>query len=524
MPNRVDIRAARKERLMTYATKNLYCLPQKGLSALAKGLIGKLRPVLALDEGAVPFGILDTFDQSLRRSGKLLLETGGAFELLTTDGETISQSAERSGDFVADFHDGAVKRALADVSPLRSLRPIGSGTVRCGTLALLDGEQKTHCRASLRIVTVDGNAVTAIVTLRGLRGYDKSLAELSKHIEDCGGRTLSRSRLYDDLCPGHSAYDAKPEVVIEPDDTAFNAATDIVSAYIPVARANERGIIEDHDTEFLHDYRIALRKIRSVLGLFKAVYREDQTRELKARFSALMHPTGRLRDLDVYLLGRRHFYDLLPKSLHGGLDSLFEILRAKREAERVALARHLASAAYQQEIDSLAALFGRRKKLQHGRNADLGAHEYACRLIWKRYRKICDSAKGIGPDTEDAEIHLLRIQCKKLRYLMEFFGPLFPRQDFKALLGPLKALQDSLGLFNDYAVQQVSLQEYLSAGDNLHPSMNLQIAQSVGALVAVLHRKQLEERVRVVLSLAQFNSPETQYTFRNLFHGREGEK
>ena len=80
----------------------------------------------------MPFGILDTFDQSLRRSGKLLLETGGAFELLTTDGETISQSAERSGDFVADFQDGAVKRALADVSPLRSLRPIGSGTVRSG--------------------------------------------------------------------------------------------------------------------------------------------------------------------------------------------------------------------------------------------------------------------------------------------------------------------------------------------------------------------------------------------------------
>lgn len=509
---------------MTHAAKDLYCLSPKGFSALAKGLVGKLRPVLALDEVAVPFAILDCFDQSLRRSARLLLETGGVFELLMSDGETVSQSAERNGDFVADFREGAVKRALADLSPLRSLRPIGSGTMRCGTLALLDGEQKTHCRGSLRVVTLDGEAVTAIVTLQGLRGYEKSLAELRKHIEICGGKHLSRSDLYDDVCPGRSAYDAKPEVIIAPEDTAFNAATDIIAAYIPVARANEHGIIDDHDTEFLHDYRIALRKIRSVLGLFKAVYREDQRRELKARFSALMRPTGRLRDLDVYLLGRQHFYDLLPKSLHGGLDSLFEILTAERQAERVALSDHLACAAYQKEIDSLAGLFGRRKQLRHGRNADLAAHEYACRLIWKRYRKICNSAKRIGADTEDAEVHLLRILCKKLRYLMEFFGPLFPRRDFKALLGPLKTLQDNLGRYNDCSVQQANLRKLLSRMDDRLQSANLQVAQSVGALIAVLHRKQVEERVRVVGSFAQFNSPDTQHTFQTLFHLREGEK
>ena len=415
---------------MTSSSKDRYCLSRKGLKAIAEGPVGKLRPVLTFNERPEPCAILETFDQSLRRSGRLLLETGGLLELLTADGETLSQSAQRSGSFVADLLDGAVKRNLEDVSSLRSMRPFVSGTLRSGTLALLDGEHKTHCRASLRVVSVGDHIRAAIVTLQGLRGYDKSLVALRNHIKHCGGETLSPSKFYDDLCPGYSAYDPKPEVIIDPDDTAFTAASDIVAAYIPVARANETGIIEDQDTEFLHDYRVALRKIRSVLDLFKGVYRDDQTRDLKARFAALMRPTGRVRDLDVYLLGRQHFQDLLPKSLHGGLDSLFEMIIVRRESEWVALSSHLASAAYQGEMENLERLFERRKKLRHGRNADLAAQEYACSLIWKRYRKICEAAKGIGSDTTDADIHLLRIQCKKLRYLMEFFGQLFPRRDF----------------------------------------------------------------------------------------------
>ena len=519
----VQIRASRKEPSMAHEKKNSFYLPRKGLSALAKGLVGKLRPALVLDEGVVPFAIWDSFDQSLRRSGRLLLEIDGAFELVTSYGETILQSAERSGDLVADFRDGAVKRDLKDISPLRSLRPIGSGTLRRGTLALLDREKNIKCRANIRVLAV-GGAAAAVVTLQGMRGHDKSLANLRKNIADCGGETLSRSGLYADLWPGHRALDAKPEVIVAPGDTAFQVATDIIADCIAVARATEHGIIEDHDTECLHDYRIAVRKIRSVLGLFKGVYREDQTRDLKARFSALMQPTGLLRDLDVYLLGRQHFYELLPKSLHGGLDSLFQMVTALREAERVALARHLASAATQYEIKGLTRLFDRRKKLRRGPNADQGAYEYACRLIWKRYRKISDKAKRIGPDTEDREIHLLRIQCKKLRYLMEFFGPLFPRRDFKALIRPLKALQENLGLFNDYSVQQASLHRFLSAKGDLPDSVNRQITQSVDALIAVLHRKQKEERVGIVGNIAQIISPETQQTFRKLFHRREGKK
>lgn len=496
----------------------------KAVDALAKGPIGELTPVLTLDEATASYTLLDTFDQSLRLSGRVLLESAGLLDLLLADGRVLSQPAKRKGNFIPDLQEGPVKTALSDLSSLRSLLPIGSGTSRRGGLALLDEEQKTHCRASVLTLTGAERKGTAILTLHGLRGYDASLAALRKHIEACGGTALHQGRDLAAVAPEQDAYEAKPTVVIASDDSVFDAATAIVSAYIPVARANEAGIIADHDTEFLHDYRVALRKIRSVLSLFKGVYGRHQTPDLKARFSALMAPTGRLRDLDVYMLQRQDFYGHLPKSLHGGLDRLYGMFAEERARELAALKRHLKSKRYNDEIAALARLFHRRKKLQSGPSAELEAYPYASDLIWRRYRKICKLAGEMGPETDDAEVHALRIHCKKLRYLMELFRPLYPKAEFKALLGPLKQLQDVLGLFNDYAVQQVSLQAFLSEGRDRPDDVTVEIAQSVGALTAVLHRQQAHERAKLAERFAQFRSLPTQAAFRDLFHQRKDKK
>ena len=94
---------------MTLFQKNCYGLPADAASALMTGSIGKLTPVLTADAMAAPFTVLDSFDQSLRRSSRLLLESGGSFALLRSDGRVLAQTAQRRGQFVADFHEGPVK-------------------------------------------------------------------------------------------------------------------------------------------------------------------------------------------------------------------------------------------------------------------------------------------------------------------------------------------------------------------------------------------------------------------------------
>ncbi|WP_158618371.1 CHAD domain-containing protein [Candidimonas sp. SYP-B2681] len=390
-------------------------------------------------------------------------------------------------------------------------------------MAFIDGEEKTHCRAYLMQLTTQNGRVAELVALQGIKGYGESLNILREHVQELGGIALNCNALYDKLFPTLSKYEPKPTIHIASDAPAFDAANKIVSAYIPVARANEQGIIADLDVEFLHSYRVQLRKIRSVLSLFKGIYDDAQTASLKTRFSTLMAPSGALRDLDVYLVEKQAYYDLIPISLHNGLDILYSMFARQRKAEKIKLSRYLRSEDYKREIVELTEVFTRPENLKRGPNADVLAHDHACELIWKRYRKVCRVASGIGPHTNDAEIHALRIHCKKLRYLMQFFSPVFPRMAFKTLLKPLKGLQDNLGLFNDYSVQQESLQVALLNLSGKKGDSALEIAQSVGALVAVLHSRQLKERANVVKNFAKFNSLKTQQMFSELFQQRKDE-
>jgi CHAD domain-containing protein len=502
---------------MTHLSHIVSLLPNAvGETRLGKS-IGKLKARYDTREPQ-DFSVLDCFDQSIRSSGAILIEAGGEL-LLISDQGVLRQPSRWRGSYVADLEDGPVKAALGMVSPLRCVMELGFGQMRVSGFRLEDDERKTHLRGQIVELEADTGAAVTLVTGRALRGYGKAALRLSERLDQMGFAALDAGL---PVLSSDPLYVAKPDIAMTGEESAFQAANDIIKAYIDVARLNEPGIMADLDTEFLHDYRVALRKIRSVLSLFKGVYSEDQTLALKTAFSDLMAPTGRMRDLDVYLLEKDHYFDLLPDQLHDGLTAMFDMFAKERNAQLAAMTERLQSDAYAQEVTALKKLFAKPRKLERGPNADLHAHDYACALIWKRYRKVCKIASGIDDSTHDDEVHELRIHCKKLRYLMEFFAPLFPKKDIKALIKPLKKLQDNLGLFNDYSVQQVSLQDFLEHHPKTAKKTDRAIASSIGALIAVLHGRQLEERARVVSSFAQFNSDDTRARFQTLFHASEG--
>ncbi|MEW2914817.1 CHAD domain-containing protein [Leisingera sp. JC11] len=461
--------------------------------------------------------VLDCFDQKIRKSGRVLLETGGELLLYCGKGDALKQPARRDGDFVSDLAEGPVKAAIDGMFPLRCLLPVASGTVVLRRLAVVDGGKNTHARLHLQHF-VDGCPPFTLARLQSLRGYGQAAKELRRILLGLGGRPADAKTIYPLLAPGVAPYVAKPKIPLTGNESAFGAATDIIRSYFAVARQNEAGAAAGLDTEFLHDYRVALRKIRSVLSLFKRVFSAAATARLKKSFSRLMAPTGRLRDLDVYLLERQSYFDLLPPTLHTGLTVIFDAFEAERAVLQAALAKRFRSAAYKRETGELQVEFEHPQSLLRGPKGTVPAHTYAQMLIWKRYRKICRIAARISGSTPDEEVHKLRINCKKLRYLMEFFAPLFPPKDCKLLLKPLKLLQDNLGLINDYSVQQVSLREFVRSSPAMKGAMGLEAAQSIGALIAILHQRQSAERARVAESFSTFNSSQTQDRFRFLFH------
>lgn len=463
---------------------------------------------------ATSFRLLDTFDGQIASKGLLLGLTPEALVLL--DGDTVIRQDPAEPNYLARMPVGPVTESLAGVvSPLRTLMPLAQGSLTHGSLRVLDDYEKTHLRGEVWILEAEGRCVS-LGTLRALRGYDKSLKRLANTFE-ARDALLSVFGACALLRGEDPRLIGKVRMRMTPDETAFGAANDIIATQLAVARRNEAGVIGDLDIEFLHDYRVALRRVRSVISLFKGVYAPDQTAALKMRFSAIMARTGALRDLDVYLQEQDRYMDLVPEAFRPGIAKLFASLAAGRDAAQAELAGDLRSDDYEREITALVRLFDKPKRLAKGPQADRNALDFARKLIWKRYRKVCAIAREIGELTPDDTVHELRIHCKKLRYLMEFFGPLFGAAEIKPLIKSLKRLQNNLGAFNDYSVQQEALQTMTADLSEMAGTDAVEIAASIGALIIVLHQKQLEERARVSASFAAFDAPGTQARFRALF-------
>jgi CHAD domain-containing protein len=63
-------------------------------------------------------------------------------------------------------------------------------------------------------------------------------------------------------------------------------------------------------------------------------------------------------------------------------------------------------------------------------------------------------------ETDGQQLHALRIACKKLRYVLEFFVSLFPDKKTASLVEHLRILQDKLGRWHDLVVQQEALRHF----------------------------------------------------------------
>ena len=463
--------------------------------------------------------ILDTNTDALRHQGKLLAHCG---RRLTLWGGPAPVSARWEGAepaFKGDIADAALLQAMGSVPKLRRLIPTLHFKQIRHRAALLDDNAKT-CARFMAWTIQTGQGGGTIVLLRPVRGYGEELALLEAALQALGASPdLTVVELFTRLgCQGHGYASSRP-IELRPDTPVLAAACGMIRNNLAIARANERGVIDDLDTEHLHDYRVSLRRVRSIISLLKGAYRDDVQQSLKERFSELMRSTNRLRDLDVYLLDRASYYPLLPPTMHPGLDQIFAAFQKERDEQWRKLARHFRSKAYRQTMAELERSFARDDALPGGSLADAPSLDYAKALIARRYRKVCRIAMSIDADTPDETVHALRLQCKKLRYLLDFFTPLFDEATIKRLITSLKQLQDNLGRFNDYSVQQLSLQAFLDGQLQGEAPVSPGMIEAVGALVAIKHQLQRQERALVMEKFAGFHSEETDAIVSHVFCG-----
>jgi len=471
-----------------------------------------------LEKGEVKEGLLlDTFDNELFSSGRLLLQVGRDLVLKDLrNGNFTEQKSSGDWSFIAELESGPVAIQLKKISRLRALIPVAAVKVRKETGLILDDEGKTRVRFKNLIFSV-GKKTAGVGSTQHLRGYDQAHEDLKNWLTRLGAvRCHTATDLYAILGISVEYYTAKPVIQLNPETTVKKSATSIISTYLSVARRNENGVVADYDTEFLHDYRVSLRKVRSVLSLFSGAYGGGDVELLKNEFAKMMQKTNKLRDLDVYLLERERYFEMVPKTTHEGLEVLFEGFAKDRREEHKKVSAYITGKTYQSQIGRLEKLFGKAANFKNGENSKEDSCLFGCQLILKRYARVCKIARAIDKTTEDEVVHKLRIQCKKLRYLMEFFTPFFPEAEIKMLIKSLKQLQDNLGRFNDYSVQQQFLKNILT-GNITHGGKGIKVAESIGALTAMLYRLQRKERGLVMKNFIFFDSPKIRASFNELF-------
>ena len=462
---------------------------------------------------------LDDFDSSLRTSQRLLVRHHNSLLLFQAKSSTVlKQQCSAKWRFYTELEDGPVKAAIQDCNPIRAILPGIKNRLNMQNFILLDDDGKTNARFTLYQLAAANQALTFGVT-QPLRGYDAEHDLLQKFLTEKGAGVMdSYDQVFAQCGFDQPIYTAKPALDIAVNEPVIETTNHLIAVFLDVARQNEAGIKTDYDTEFLHDYRVSLRKVRSVLSLFKGVYSESENRVLKQNFSDIMKVTNRLRDLDVYLLDKPVFFSLLPPRMHTGLEQMFDAFTKERKKQLQLVIKKLNSKDYAHTMQALQDKFSAVENLSPGPKASTPSLSFASNLIWKRYNKVCVLARHIDEETPDEEVHQLRIQCKKLRYLMEFFSALFPQNILNELIKSLKRLQNNLGLFNDYSVQQTSLEEFLTTYAQTHRNKNLiAMAESIGALIILLLQKQLAERAKVMQSFTIFDSPETRMKFSEVF-------
>ncbi len=293
-------------------------------------------------------------------------------------------------------------------------------------------------------------------------------------------------------------------------------------AQLDVIRANEAGTRQGSDPEALHDFRVAVRRTRAALTQIDDVYPADTVRRFKKLFSWLQKVTGPTRDLDVYREAVAGFRAELPAGREQDLEPLAAWVTAQRRRAHRRMVRSLDTPRYRRLLESWRAFV--EEASPGGAGAPCAGEPIATvatRHLAPAYRKVLGRGLKIGPGSPAAALHRLRLDCKKLRYLLEFFRSLYPDRQIGPPIKELRRLQDCLGEFNDAAVQRAATHRFAEEMRGTGPVASGRRAPAA-ALEAMriveerLPHRQARQRARFERVFARFASAANQRRFERL--------
>jgi len=468
---------------------------------------------------AVTTTLLDTFDGRLNRAGlRFQVNESDHFELeLTGDATTPAHLVVDAVPRVsADIPPGPFRSRIAALTDVRRLLPQlrvhalrthgvwrdSSGKVMA--IALLHEDVHVVDRPDL-------GRPGATIEIHEVPGYSKSTrrtinALRSVGVAECETDTLTQCTVTAGVDP--AGFRSTATVGLDPEMAAIGGFRLVLDNLASAITANWQGTVDQTDPEFLHDLRIAIRRTRTILAEAKAVLPAAVLEPARDGFAWLAELTGPPRDLDVYLLEWSRYTDPLGADVAPSIEPVRALLERRRadghhELERALRSEHAAEL-----------MNGWRAWLSQPLGGDLPprAGRPVGRLVAKRiaraHRILIERGRLIGPDSPAEQVHDLRKDAKKLRYLLECFGSLLPKRARKAYVRRLKALQDNLGEHQDAEVHVSLLRGIARELHETGASPDTMVA--IGQLTERLDQQRLAARAEFADRFTDYDTSVTQ--------------
>jgi len=299
-------------------------------------------------------------------------------------------------------------------------------------------------------------------------------------------------------------------IEIDPDASLGELVDVALRSCLEHLLANRAAARSMDDPEGVHQLRVAVRRTRSALGLFRKVLADERPARLRDELRWLGRALSPARDWDVFCLetlaGVRADCPeepaLRPFCWEAGLRRVeaHGIARTALDDARfadlvVALDRFVRGGAWRLDVPATAS-----------RRLDRSARKTAARLLDLRFGEVRLLDRPF-PQLSPAELHALRIRVKRLRYATEFLAPLRPGRPARRFTRRLRELQDALGRINDGRVADELVEALLG---RLEPDVRVRLERAAGIVSgwsharAGLERRGIEKKWRRVAGATPF--------------------
>lgn len=225
--------------------------------------------------------------------------------------------------------------------------------------------------------------------------------------------------------------------------------------------AQEAGTRKGEDIEALHRMRVASRRLRAAFDVFAEAFDPGALKIYRNGLRLAGRTLGVVRDLDVFIEKAQNYADSLPDEHCIGLEPVFDIWEAERDAARLKLIEYLDGkewADFKRKFNIFLNTPGAgARSFPEDQPLPKTARELAPVLVYKRLA----ATRAYAPYIEHAPVemlHMLRIEFKKLRYTVEYFEEILDSQAETIIL-KLKLMQDHLGDLQDAEVASALLRD-----------------------------------------------------------------